>query len=150
VIGFLGAAQIDRFGNINSTVIPGKTFLVGSGGGNDVASTAAEIVVVATLTDRRTVTEVPYVTSPGRHVRAFVTDLGTFERRPGRDSDDTLVLTAVAAGDGEIADRIAAIESLCAWPLVVADDVEELPPVDRADIETLRRWDPQGHFLRPT
>ena len=149
VIGCLGAAQIDRFGNINSTVIPGKTFLVGSGGGNDVASTAEEIVVVATMTNRRTVDEVPYITSPGRHVRALVTDLGLFERRPGRDNDDPLVLTAVAPGDGTVIDRIAAIEALCGWPLVVADEVAELPAIPAADIESLRRWDPQGFFLRP-
>ena len=46
LLGCLGAAQIDRHGNINSTVIPGRTFLVGSGGGNDVASQADEVVVM--------------------------------------------------------------------------------------------------------
>ena len=45
----LGGAQVDRLGNINSTLIPDGPFLVGSGGGNDVASVAAECVVVATL-----------------------------------------------------------------------------------------------------
>ncbi len=49
LLGCLGAAQIDKHGNINSTVIPGRAFLVGSGGGNDVASSADEVVVVATL-----------------------------------------------------------------------------------------------------
>src|SRR5207245_8660779 len=53
-IGCLGGAQVDRFGNINSTWIPTRPFLVGSGGGNDVASTAAENVIVATLTPHRT------------------------------------------------------------------------------------------------
>ena len=53
-IGCLGGAQIDRFGNVNSTRIEPRPFLVGSGGGNDVASTAAENVVVATLTPQRT------------------------------------------------------------------------------------------------
>ena len=41
-IGCLGGAQIDRVGNINSTQVVPRPFLVGSGGGNDVASTAAE------------------------------------------------------------------------------------------------------------
>ena len=75
-IGCLGGAQIDRFGNINSTWIPPRPFLVGSGGGNDVASTAAENVIVATLTAQRTVADCGYVTSPGAHVQALVTDLG--------------------------------------------------------------------------
>ena len=92
-IGCLGGAQVDRAGNINSTLIPGGPFLVGSGGGNDVASVATENVVVATLTPQRTPPECGYVTSPGRTVQALVTDLGTLEAaraelvldgRPGR------------------------------------------------------------------
>ncbi|MDP9333256.1 MAG: glutaconate CoA-transferase, partial [Actinomycetota bacterium] len=82
-IGCLGGAQVDRFGNINSTWIPPRPFLVGSGGGNDVASTAAENVIVATLTTNRTVADCGYVTSPGTHVQALVTDLATFEKREG-------------------------------------------------------------------
>ena len=65
-IGCLGGAQIDRYGNVNSTLIPPAPFLVGSGGGNDVASTAAESVVVATLNPARTPPECGYITSPGR------------------------------------------------------------------------------------
>src|SRR4029077_12440529 len=64
-IGCLGGAQVDRFGNINSTHIEPRPFLVGSGGGNDVASTAAENVIVATLTAQRTVADCSFVTSPG-------------------------------------------------------------------------------------
>src|SRR5439155_2554998 len=46
-VGALGAAQVDRYGNINSTLIPGERLLTGSGGANDVATCAAETVVVA-------------------------------------------------------------------------------------------------------
>ena len=69
-VACLGGAQVDRHGNVNSTLIPGGPFLVGSGGGNDVASVCAEAVVVATLTPQRTPPECGYVTSPGRAVRA--------------------------------------------------------------------------------
>src|SRR6185503_15529161 len=72
-IGCLGGAQIDRNGNVNSTWIPPAPFLVGSGGGNDVASTADECIVVATLTPARTPERCGYVTSPGRAMRALVT-----------------------------------------------------------------------------
>ncbi|HEX7521254.1 MAG TPA: CoA-transferase, partial [Acidimicrobiia bacterium] len=65
-VACLGGAQVDRLGNINSTLVPDGPFLVGSGGGNDVASVAAESVVVATLTPARTPSECGYVTSPGR------------------------------------------------------------------------------------
>ena len=80
-IGCLGGAQVDRFGNVNSTRIEPRPFLVGSGGGNDVASTATENVVVATLTPQRTPADCSYITSPGRAVRALVTDLGLLEKQ---------------------------------------------------------------------
>jgi acyl CoA:acetate/3-ketoacid CoA transferase beta subunit/acyl CoA:acetate/3-ketoacid CoA transferase alpha subunit len=145
LLACLGAAQIDRFGNINSTVIPGRAFLVGSGGGNDVASRADEVVVMATLTRRRTVDQVPYITSPGDRVSAFVSDLGIFEK--GEDGE--LVLTAVPAGPEPIEERVGAVRSLCGWELTVAPSLAELEAPDAADIEALRRWDPLGRFLRP-
>ncbi len=144
LLGCLGAAQIDRAGNINSTVIPDRAFLVGSGGGNDVASGADEVVVVATLAPRRTVEAVPYVTSPGERVSALVTDHGTFER-----VDGSLVLTAVPDGPGHLDQRIDRVRALCGWELAVADDVAELAPPTDPEVEALRRWDPQQRFLRP-
>ena len=98
LLACLGAAQIDRFGNINSTVIGDRTFLVGSGGGNDVATAADEVVVMSTLTSRRLVAEVPYITSPGVQVRAFVTDLGVFEKQ-----DDGVL--GLVAGRGRARER---------------------------------------------
>jgi acyl CoA:acetate/3-ketoacid CoA transferase beta subunit len=143
-VACLGGAQVDRAGNINSTHVPGGPFLVGSGGGNDVASIAAEAVVVATLTPGRTPLECGYVTSPGRAVRALVTDLGVLEKR----DRDELVLTAVPAGDGAVSDRIGAACAACGWDLAVAPDVRELPPPSADEIAALRRWDPRGWFLR--
>jgi acyl CoA:acetate/3-ketoacid CoA transferase alpha subunit/acyl CoA:acetate/3-ketoacid CoA transferase beta subunit len=145
LIGCLGAAQIDRHGAINSTVVPGATFLVGSGGGNDVASTADELVVVTTLTSRRMVADVPYITSVGDRVRAVVTDRCLFEK----DGSGELALVAVAPGEGTVDERIEAVRGRCPWELRVADTVTELAAPDPAHIERLRRWDPQGRFLRP-
>ncbi len=142
-IGCLGGAQIDRFANINSTVIPGGPFLVGSGGGNDVASVATENVVVATLTPQRTPGECGYVTSPGHSVRALVTDLGVLEKR-----GDELILTAVPAGAEAIAERVSRAVHACGWDLAVADQVKELAAPTVAEIEMLRGWDPHGWFLR--
>ena len=143
-VACLGGAQVDRFGNINSTLVPDGPFLVGSGGGNDVASVAAEAIVVATLTAGRTPPECGYITSPGRAVRALVTDLGTLEKVDG----DELVLTAVPAGDGSISERIDEARAACGWDLAVAGDVGELPPPTADEIAALRRWDPRGWFLR--
>jgi acyl CoA:acetate/3-ketoacid CoA transferase alpha subunit/acyl CoA:acetate/3-ketoacid CoA transferase beta subunit len=146
-IGCLGGAQVDRFGNVNSTRIQPRPFLVGSGGGNDVASTATENVVVATLTPQRTPADCSYVTSPGRAVRALVTDLGVLTKL-GDLATSELVLTAVPPGTGPIADRVAAAQAACGWELGVAADVTELKAPTRAEVDTLRHWDPRGWFLR--
>lgn len=140
----LGAALLDKRGNVNSTVTPTGQFLVGSGGGNDVASTVEEAIVVTTLTERRTVDDVGFVTSPGDRVRALATDLGLFEK----DSDGELVLTAVPEGDGSVEERVAAAKAACGWNVRVADTVVELTPPTMPEIEILRTWDPEGVFLR--
>jgi acyl CoA:acetate/3-ketoacid CoA transferase alpha subunit/acyl CoA:acetate/3-ketoacid CoA transferase beta subunit len=144
-VGCLGGAQIDRHGNVNSTLVPDGPFLVGSGGGNDVASVAAENVVVATLTPQRTPAECGYVTSTGRAVRALVTDLGRLEKP---DPDGELTLVAVPAGPEPVAERVARAQAACGWDLAVAATVEELPPPTSAELAALRGWDPRGWFLR--
>jgi acyl CoA:acetate/3-ketoacid CoA transferase alpha subunit/acyl CoA:acetate/3-ketoacid CoA transferase beta subunit len=144
-VACLGGAQVDRHGNVNSTLIPGGPFLVGSGGGNDVASVCAEAVVVATLTPQRTPPECGYVTSPGRAVRALVTDLGVLEKI---DDGDELVLTAVPAGDEPLDVRVDAARAACGWDLAVAPAVRELAPPTSEEITALRSWDPRGWFLR--
>jgi acyl CoA:acetate/3-ketoacid CoA transferase alpha subunit/acyl CoA:acetate/3-ketoacid CoA transferase beta subunit len=140
----LGAAIVDVEGNIDSTVVPGRAFLVGSGGGNDVAAAADEVVVMTTLTPRRTVERVPYVTSPGTRVSHLVTDLGVFHK----DAGGRFVLVALADGDGSTDDRIAEIRALCNWELVVSPELEELEPPTTDEVTALRRWDPTGYFLR--
>ncbi len=144
-IGCLGGAQVDRHGNVNSTLIPDGPFLVGSGGGNDVASVAAEVVVVATLTRQRTPFECGYVTSPGRAVRALVTDLGRLEKRT---PDGELELCAVPTGPEPLTERVERARAACGWPLAVSANVEELPGPAAAEIAALRGWDPRGWFLR--
>ncbi|MHB8680692.1 MAG: CoA-transferase [Acidimicrobiales bacterium] len=141
-IGCLGAAQVDRDGNLNSTLIPGGPFLVGSGGANDVASRAAACVVVALARPDRLVERVGYVTSPGRNVASVVTERGVLRRIDGR-----LVIAAVAAGDGGVADRARAFAAGCGWDAEIARDVEELAPVTMDEVLALRRYDPERLFL---
>ncbi|MEX0663946.1 MAG: CoA-transferase [Acidimicrobiia bacterium] len=141
----LGGAQVDRHGNVNSTLIPDGPFLVGSGGGNDVASVCAEAIVVALLAPDRTPPECGYITSPGRAVRALVTDLGTLEKA---DPEGELVLTTVPAGPAPIHDRVAAAKAACGWDLAVAPDIGENAAPTADELAALRGWDPQGWFLR--
>jgi acyl CoA:acetate/3-ketoacid CoA transferase alpha subunit/acyl CoA:acetate/3-ketoacid CoA transferase beta subunit len=140
----LGAAIVDVEGNIDSTVVPNKAFLVGSGGGNDTALAADEVVVMTTLTARRTVERVPYVTSPGVRVSHLVTDLGVFTK----GDDGRFVLVAVPEGDATLAERVEQVRARCGWELVVADELDELAPPTSDEVATLRRWDPTGYFLR--
>lgn len=144
-VACLGGAQVDRAGNINSTLLDDGRFLVGSGGGNDVASVAAEALVVALLTPERTPVECAYVTSPGRSVRALVTDLGILEKG---DGSDELVLTAVPSGDTPVPERVAAARAACGWELEVAEQLGELAPPTAREIGMLRSWDPRSWFLR--
>jgi len=136
----LGAAQVDRNGNVNTTRTLDGRFLVGSGGGNDVASVASEVVVIATLQPSRTPAELGYVTSPGGAVRALVTDLGILEREP----DGELVLTAVPSGR----DAVAAARDACGWDLAVSPSLRDLAPPTADELVALRRFDPRGFLLR--
>ncbi|MFD7881170.1 CoA-transferase [Streptomyces bauhiniae] len=141
-IACVGAAQIDRQGDINTTKIEGGPYLVGSGGGNDVITNADEVLVIGMMGRRRFIEKCGYVTSPGRRVRAVVTDLGTLTMRDGE-----LVLTHIAPGPEPLAERIAHIRDNCGWDLTVSPDLEELRPVTAADVEELRSYDPEGLFL---
>jgi acyl CoA:acetate/3-ketoacid CoA transferase beta subunit len=144
-VACLGGAQVDRHGNVNSTLVPDGPFLVGSGGGNDVASVCEEAIVVALLSPTRTPADCGYITSPGRAVRALVTDLGTLEKL---EPDGELTLTAVPAGSTPLEERVAEAKAACGWDLAVASDVRELAPPTDEEVQALRTWDPRGWFLR--
>jgi len=141
-VACLGAAQVDRDGNLNSTLVPGGPFLVGSGGANDVASRAAGCVVVALARPDRLVERVGYVTSPGGNVVSIVTDLGVLRRQDGE-----LRLAAVVAGEAPLAERVAAMAAACGWAVPRCRAVEELEPVSAAELLALRRHDPERLFL---
>lgn len=142
VVGCLGAAQVDRSGNLNSTDIPGGPFLVGSGGANDVASRAAALVLVVLARPDRLVETCGYVTSPGERVSVIATDLGVMRRRDG-----SLRIEAVVSGDGSLEERTRRFAGACGWEVDVARAVTELAPVTNAEVLALRRYDPEGLFL---
>jgi acyl CoA:acetate/3-ketoacid CoA transferase alpha subunit/acyl CoA:acetate/3-ketoacid CoA transferase beta subunit len=146
-IGTIGAGQIDRFGNINSTRAADGSFLVGSGGANDIASTAREVAVVAVQRRGTFVDRVDYVTSPGARVRSVVTPLGRFEKRGGEE----LVLTGYAEAAGADRDSIVReIRERCGWELDVAADLAPLAPPTAEELALLRIYDPERIFLGRT
>ena len=84
-VGFLGAAQIDRYGNLNSTVIGAyeepKVRLPGAGGAREIATSVREVFVMLRQTARTFVQELDFRTTLGHAVSRVVTDLGVLEPR---------------------------------------------------------------------
>lgn len=146
-IGVIGAGQVDRFGNVNTTRLSDAgPYLVGSGGANDVASTATEVVVTLEQSRARFVETVPYVTSPGSKVTTVVSQLGIFEKEPG---DHELLLTAYyAAGSEE--KSLRAIQEQCGWELKVARPLRVLFPPLPDELKFIRCFDPKRLFLGGT
>jgi glutaconate CoA-transferase, subunit B len=121
-VGFLGGAQIDRHGNLNTTVIGDyerpTVRLPGSGGACEIAINAREIFVIMRQSPRSFVERLDFQTSPGSPASARVTDVSPATRRPGLGP--TVVVTDLAVyrfdDDGEMT-----VESL--HPGVTVDDV---------------------------
>jgi acyl CoA:acetate/3-ketoacid CoA transferase alpha subunit len=146
-LGVLGAAQVDCRGNINSSQVPAASlYLVGSGGGNDVASGAAEVVVVAEQAPHRFVEEVPFITSPGDKVTAVISQYGLFRKDP---ADGLLKLAAYMERPGLTgAETVREIKEQCGWKLELRPDLEVLAPPSMEELARLRFLDPERYFTR--
>ena len=133
-IGFLGAAQIDRFGNLNSTVIGDyahpKVRLPGAGGAPEIARSCREILVVLKQSPRAFVEELDFRSSSGERVSAVITDLGILEPDP---ETRELVLTQLQPGAS-----VEAAREATGWPLRVAHDVAVAEPPTDAELTALR------------
>jgi acyl CoA:acetate/3-ketoacid CoA transferase alpha subunit len=146
-MGVLGAGQVDRFGNVNTTRLSDRgPHLVGSGGANDVASTASEIVVTLEQSRSRFVREVPYVTSPGNRVTTVISQFGIFEKEPGRNE---LILTAYYP-DGSEEESLRIIQEHCGWTLKRADSLHVLRLPTSDELKLIRCFDPKRLFLGGT
>ena len=115
-VGFLGAAQIDRHGNINTTVIGSydapKVRLPGSGGAPEIAIHAKRVLVVARLDKRAFPERVDFVTSPGTRVTRVITDKCVFDRH------DELVVSALFPGVS-----VDDVRALVGWDVRIASDL---------------------------
>jgi glutaconate CoA-transferase, subunit B len=148
-VGFLGAAQIDRFGNLNTTVIGEYAHplvrLPGAGGAPDILTHAREVLIVMPQSPRSFVARLDFRTScgfleggsarrasgcPGAGPQAVITDYGIL--RPHPDSCE-LQLTALYPGVS-----VAAVQAATGWPLQVADTLERVPPPQPAELNCLR------------
>jgi acyl CoA:acetate/3-ketoacid CoA transferase alpha subunit/acyl CoA:acetate/3-ketoacid CoA transferase beta subunit len=136
-LSVLGAGQIDRHGNTNSTVTGEGQFLVGSGGANDAAN-AREVLVIVNQSRDRFPGTLPYITCPGGQVTTVVTTMGIFRKDPGGDE---LRLAACLPDDKlpDLNDRIKRVRDNCGWPVETRDDIEDIPGPSREELELLRQ-----------
>jgi glutaconate CoA-transferase subunit B len=136
-VGFLGAAEIDRHGDINTTVIGAYDMpavrLPGAGGAPEIATSCGRVLVVMRQSPRAFVERVGFRTSLGRRVATVITDIGVLERDPSVDEHGELVLTALHPG-ATVDDARAAT----GWDLRVADDVVETEPPGCEELGLLR------------
>jgi glutaconate CoA-transferase subunit B len=148
-IGFLGAAQLDRFGNINTTVIGDyanpKVRLPGGGGAPEIATSCGEIYITLKQSKRSMVDKIDFYTSfghgdGGNHRQRLgiltkgptqlITDLAIWQ-----PDAETKEFTVVSIHPG--ATR-AAIEETCGWTVRYAADVGETPAPTELELSTLR------------
>src|SRR5207245_9400501 len=125
------------------TIVPGKTYITGSGGANDICSSAREVVVTLAQSRQRFVEKAPYVTAPGRRVTTVVSDLGVYEKA---DEHGELVLTGVYADRAE-GDAVAAARVACGWDLAVAPTLRRFEAPDPDQLRLVRLFDPRRYFL---
>jgi glutaconate CoA-transferase subunit B len=156
-VSFIGGAQVDRYGNLNTSYIGGtetvETRLPGSGGACDLACLGQRHIIVMNHQKRRFVPRVDYITSPGfgngsgwrarvglarGGPAAVITTLGVL-RFDSATSE--MMLSATHPG--------VTVEQVCqntGWPLKVAESVAETPAPTTMELEMIRKFDPAGYW----
>jgi glutaconate CoA-transferase subunit B len=157
-VGFVGAAQIDEYGNINTTYIGSfekpTVRLPGSGGGNDIISSAKRIVVIMTQEKRKMVKKLDYLTSPG-----FLDGPGARERVGLTGGGPSLVVTNLCQMDFDPETKRIRLSTVhpsvsvqqvldnSGFDLIVPEKVPttELPTCE--ELTLLRAIDPNGIYI---
>jgi glutaconate CoA-transferase subunit B len=149
-VGFLSAAQVDRFGNLNTTIIGSdyrrpQVRLPGAGGAPEIAASCREVILVVRQNPRTFVERLDFITSvgfgtgPGDRLKyglrgrgpvTVITDLGVLHPDPA-----TCELTLTTLHPGVEAETARAATG---WPLAIAPTLETTPPPTTEELETLR------------
>lgn len=157
-LGFIGGAEVDRFGNLNTSYIgpPGqpRTKLPGSGGGADIAVLSRRWVTLMSHEPRRLVERVSYVTSPGHGDGS-----PGWRRRQGLPGGGPIAIVTTMAvlrfpeGGGEAylasvhpGRTVDEVRAATGWDLRVAPDCGVTPEPTPAELAQLRRLDPEGFW----
>ena len=157
--GFMGGAQIDQYGNVNTSILgtdywKPKVRLPGTGGANDIASLCREVIIVTSHERRRFVPKVDFITSPGwltggdsrrrsglffGGVSRVVTTLGMFGFDP-----ETRRMRVEALHAGVTREQV---QEHTGFPLLDAAEITETAPPTPEELEMLRAFDPERRFI---
>jgi acyl CoA:acetate/3-ketoacid CoA transferase alpha subunit/acyl CoA:acetate/3-ketoacid CoA transferase beta subunit len=135
-LSILGAGQMDKHGNINSTKTSTGRFLVGSGGAND-ALNAREAIICLDQSKDRFVDKLAYVTGRGNAVTTVVSTMGIF-RKPNPQDELHLVACLPDLQKRSLEERVKEIGNHCGWDLKTAPVVKEAPKPSPEELHLLR------------
>jgi len=143
----LGGGQVDKTGNVNSSWPSRDRYLTGSGGANDVASGAAETMVIMSQSRDRFLSRVPFVTAPGKRVKVLISQYGLYEKRAG---EDEFILTGYIRETPDLREEEAVrrIKETCGWDLKVASHLKPIEPPQLEELTLLRMFDPHRYYLK--
>lgn len=148
-VGFLSGAQIDRYANLNTTVLGPyerpRVRLPGGGGAPEIAACCQQIFITIAMSPRTFVTHLPFVTSFGHGTgRGSREGLGLRTRGPTRVITDLCVLEPDALTRELVVVSLhpgitqEAVRTACGWPLVFSDRLSETAPPAEAELSVLR------------
>ena len=157
-VGFIGGAQIDQYGNLNTSVIGPydrpSVRLPGSGGANDIISLCREVMILTVHEKRRFTERVEFITSPGYlsggdsrrksgllfgGVSRMVTTLGVFDFEP-----QSRRMRLIALHPGVTRDDVQANTG---FEVLVSDTLTTTEPPTAKELDILRMLDPKRQFI---
>jgi glutaconate CoA-transferase subunit B len=165
-LGFIGGAEIDRYGNLNTSLIGDwahpKVRLPGSGGGADIASLARRLAIIMPHERHRLRERVDFITSPGYGYPDEQGPAGSSWRtRHGlpRGGPAALITTLAVfifdAATGEAilqsyhpGSSVEEVQAQTGWPLCLAPDCASTPPPSAEELQVIRVSDPEGVWTR--
>jgi glutaconate CoA-transferase subunit B len=148
-VGFLGGAQIDRFANLNTTVVGAyehpKVRLPGGGGAPEIASSCGEVFITMTMSPRAFTDKLPFITSLGHGTgKGSREKLGLLTKGPTKVVTDLCVLEPNAESRELVVTSLhpavtrEAVQAQCGWPLRFSADLTETPAPTQNELEVLR------------
>ena len=159
-VAFIGGAQIDKYGNINSTGVgdiaepEGFVYFAGSGGANDMATSGKRVLAIMPQDPKKFVEKVDYLTTPG-----YLDGPGAREKLGMIGGGPTVVVSTMGVYKFDEVTKemylaeyypgqsVESVKANCSFDLKVAPDVKETEPPTAEELTILRNIDPTGFYL---